>query len=397
MKQPLLYLCHRIPYPPNKGDKIRSFNQLAYLSEHYDVYLGCFIDDPADVPYTKNLSPYVKGMLVLPLNKKTATLRSLTAIGTGKPMSLPYFYDLRMQSWVDNTVAKFQIQKALVFCSSMAQYLESPLYKDVHRVIDFVDLDSDKWRQYAEKKNYPMRWVYNREYKTLLAYEGATAQRYDASVFISPYEIKLFNELTEQQHSNKVKAIGNGVDLEFFAPLANNTDIETHEPTLVFTGAMDYWANVDAVRWFVKHVWPLITKQVRNPRFLIVGANPVDKVKELAAFKGIEVTGKVQDIRKYIQSGWVSIAPMRIARGIQNKVLEAMAMELPVVATTQAMEGLADTQGCNLIVTDNAQIFADAVVAYLHHRTRAPENRAWVEHHYLWQEQLSGLHQLLEQ
>lgn len=398
MKQPLLYLCHRIPYPPNKGDKIRSFNQLAYLSKRYDVYLGCFVDEAQDMGYTKDLSRYVKGMLVLPLDKKKATLRSLTAIGTGTPMTLPYFRDLRMQTWVDNTVAKFNIKQALVFCSSMAQYLESPLYEGVNRVVDFVDLDSDKWRQYAKKKPFPMSWVYKREFKTLLRYESQTADRYCSSVFISPFEISLFNELRGKKQDHKVHAVGNGVDLEFFDPKATHFDpsLRSKHPTIVFTGAMDYWANVDAIRWFVKHVWPIITRQIRNVRLMIVGANPVDKIIELGAFPGIEVTGKVDDIRQYIQAGWVSVAPMRIARGIQNKVLEAMALEVPVVATPQAMEGLVDTAGCSVIVTSNAQTYADAVVAYLQQRTTAPENRHWVEQHYRWEEQLDKLHQLLE-
>ena len=348
--------------------------------------------------YTKDLARYVKGMLVLPLIKKKATLKSVTALGTGAPLSLPYFHDLRMQQWVDNTVAKFQLKRALVFCSTMAQYLESPLYEDITRVVDFVDLDSDKWRQYAAKKGFPMRWVYNREFKTLLRYEKETIERYSASVFISPFEISLFHELSGSQPNGKVHTVGNGVDLEYFDPQVTNFDPNQGDdrPTLVFTGAMDYWANVDAVRWFVKHVWPLVTRQVRNPRFMIVGSNPTDKVKELGAFNGIEVTGKVDDIRQFVQAGWVSVAPMRIARGIQNKVLEAMALEVPVVATPQAMEGLVDSQGCDLTVTDHAQTFADAVVAYLQQRTTAPQNRQWVEQHYRWEEQLVKLRHLLE-
>ncbi|WP_158100612.1 TIGR03087 family PEP-CTERM/XrtA system glycosyltransferase [Neiella marina] len=396
MKQPLLYLCHRIPYPPNKGDKIRSFNQLAYLSQHFDVYLGCFVDDPSDMGYTKELSKYVKGMYVLPLNKRHATFRGVLRMGRRRPITLPYYFDPKMAQWVNNTIAKFAIRNVLVYCSSMAQYVDSPQYQRLNRVIDFVDLDSDKWRQYAKKQNFPMSWVYNREFRTLLAYEQQLTEHFDASVFISSNEIELFCKLSSISSHSRIHAVSNGVDLEFFDPKAvtDSTD-QQHTPTVVFTGAMDYWANIDAVRWFVKHVWPYVTKQVKNARLMIVGSNPSDKIIELGAFPNIEVTGKVDDIRSYIRAGWVSVAPMRIARGVQNKVLEAMAMEIPVVATSLAMEGLAKTNGCNVAIEDNEQHFANAVVAGLKKRQIATENRQWVVKNYRWEEQLQHLKTLL--
>ncbi|MCM2681473.1 TIGR03087 family PEP-CTERM/XrtA system glycosyltransferase [Echinimonas agarilytica] len=398
MKQPLLYLCHRIPYPPNKGDKIRSFNQLVYLAKHYEIYLGCFVDDPSDMAYMRELSQYVQGMNVLPLSKRQATFRGLTSFFTGDPITLPYYFDQRMSLWVSNTLANFQIKNILVFSSSMAQYVDSPQYDMLHRVVDFVDLDSDKWRQYADNKVFPMRQVYQREYRKLLKYEQDTSANFDASVFISSLEVDLFNELSGAHSNAKVHAVGNGVDLAFFDPKVTNFDpsLRSGHPTIVFTGAMDYWANVDAVRWFVKHVWPLITKRVRNPRLMIVGGNPTDKVKELEAFDGVEVTGRVKDIRQYIQAGWVSVAPMRIARGVQNKVLEAMAMEVPVVASSLAMEGLEQPTGCDVAVADEPQEFADAVVERLQQRTTSAKNRKWVEEHYQWNAQLALLHDLLE-
>ncbi|MBD1390533.1 TIGR03087 family PEP-CTERM/XrtA system glycosyltransferase [Neiella sp. HB171785] len=397
MKQPLLYLCHRIPYPPNKGDKIRSFNQLAYLSKEFDVYLGCFVDEPSDMAYTKKLSQYVKGMYVLPLNKRHATFRGVLKMGRKQPITLPYYFDPKMAQWVNNTIANFAIRDVLVYCSSMAQYVDSPQYQKLNRVIDFVDLDSDKWRQYSKNKNFPMSWVYNREFRTLLAYEQQLTEQFDASVFISSNEVELFCELSGISSHSRVHAISNGVDLDYFDP-AKVAPMSSSEntPTVVFTGAMDYWANVDAVRWFVKHVWPYVTKQVKQAKLLIVGSNPSDKIRELDAFANIEVTGRVDDIRSYIQTGWVSIAPMRIARGIQNKVLEAMAMEVPVVATSLAMEGLTTTQGCNLTIEDNEQLFANAVVARLKQRKTAPENRQWVIKNYRWEEQLHHLKDLLK-
>ncbi|MBW8191642.1 TIGR03087 family PEP-CTERM/XrtA system glycosyltransferase [Neiella marina] len=397
MKQPLLYLCHRIPFPPNKGDKIRSFNQLAYLSKKFDVYLGCFVDEPSDMAYTKELSQYVKGMYVQPLNKRHATFRGVMKMGRSNPITLPYYFDPKMAQWVNNTIANFSIRNILVYCSSMAQYVDSPQYQKLNRVVDFVDLDSDKWRQYAKSQTFPKSWVYNREFRTLLAYEQKLTEQFNASVFISSNEVDLFCQLSNISSHSRIHAVSNGVDLAFFDPqLVSSSSRTNTAPTVVFTGAMDYWANIDAVRWFVKHVWPYVTKQIKDARLLVVGSNPSDKIRELDAFPNIEVTGKVDDIRSYIQSGWVSIAPMRIARGVQNKVLEAMAMEIPVVATSLAMEGLVTTTGCNVAIEDNEESFANAVVEQLGQRTNAPENRDWIVRHYRWEEQLNVLYRLLE-
>jgi len=206
-------------------------------------------------------------------------------------------------------------------------------------VIDFVDVDSEKWREYSERRFWPMSWLYRREANELLSYDRNVASGFDASVFVSASEAKLFKQLAPESEQH-VAHINNGVDYHYFDPAGIYSNPYKGGPVLAFTGAMDYWANVDAVSWFAQQVFPSIQKKIPNAQFYIVGSRPSDAVLKLANKTGIHVTGSVEDVRPYIAHADVIVAPMRIARGVQNKVLEAMAMQRPVVATGDAMEGI---------------------------------------------------------
>lgn len=365
--EPILFLCHRIPFPPNKGDKIRSFNILKYLSQKYEVHLGTFVDDPNDWQYEKELSTYCKSVQLLPLTKKRATLKGLTSFLTGKPITLPYYHNWEMSAWVKQIVdMNSNLEKAFIFSSAVAQYLEDPEYDHINKVIDFVDVDSDKWRQYADGKKGIMRWVYKREYKKLEAYEKKICQLFNASLFVSPQEAEHFKSLVDISLHNKVGYVLNGVDTQYFS--IDNKDIEPldiNKPSICFTGAMDYWANVDAVVWFKDEVWPVIKQQIPELEFYIVGGNPTEAVKNLANGKDIFVTGRVKDVIPYVNASFAAIAPMRIARGIQNKVLEAMALSKPIVMTPMAAEGInLPASQLELIQTEPKQFAAKIALLY---------------------------------
>ncbi|ALS97651.1 TIGR03087 family PEP-CTERM/XrtA system glycosyltransferase [Lacimicrobium alkaliphilum] len=386
-KEPLLFLCHRIPFPPNKGDKIRSFNILKQLAGQYDIYLAAFVDDDNDWQYERDLQPYCKEMSLLPLNPLWGKVRGLLGMLLGKPISLPYFFSSQLQQWVTAKIRSAGIKKAFVYSSAMAQYIEKATLDK--RVADFVDVDSDKWRQYAEKTANPlMKLVYRWEYRTLAAYEKKITAAFDAVTLVSEDEAGFFREQLTAELAAKVDAFPNGVDGEFFnpdtcgpRPIADNY--------LVFTGAMDYWANVDAVLWFVEHVWPVIHKQHPALKFAIVGGNPTDKVKALARRENILVTGRVEDIRPYIKHAQLAVAPLRIARGIQNKVLEAMAMQQAVVMTSMAAEGIRLPANQQTLVTDEADLFAASCLEMLSQPDKiaalGQENREWIARHYQWQ------------
>jgi len=391
-KPKLLYLCHRIPYPPNKGDKIRSFNILKALAEKFDVYLGCFVDDPFDHQYESRLSQWCVDYKCVAQNKTTSKFKGLTSFLTNKPITLPYYANAKLQHWVDDTIERHQIEQVFIFSSAMAQYVDGDQYKSLHRVIDFVDIDSDKWRQYAENKSGIMRFVYHREYKQLARFEQHYCEHFAASLFVSSDEAALFQRLMPSTLQQKIHPLLNGVDTDFFNP---NTTLQAAEillqaPYLVFTGAMDYWANVDAVVWFVQHVWPLLTAKQPKLQFYIVGGNPSAEVMALAS-KDIHITGRVHDVRPYIANAAAVVAPLRIARGIQNKVLEAMAMDKPIIATSMAIEGINAPSSPCLRIADTADDFA----AHCHDVMQATaldiDNRAWVLLHFTWQATLEPL------
>lgn len=390
-KEPLLFLCHRIPYPPNKGDKIRSFNILKKLREHYDIYLACFVDDPFDKQYVDTLKEFCVDVCALDQNKTLAKVKGLTSFLTGKPITLPYYASAQMSQWVTRTFLQQKIDKIFIYSSSMAQYCDAPEFSHAKKVIDFVDIDSDKWRQYAEKKSGLAKWVFNREYKKLATYERDIATKFDFSLFVSPDEADMFKSLQNDTLHNKIFGLLNGVDIEFFNPQAQTDPEDTPDnPYLVFTGAMDYWANVESVVWFAEKAWPKIIEKHPECQFYIVGGNPSHEVQQLAKLKGVYVTGRVHDIRPYILNANCVIAPMQIARGIQNKVLEAMALDKPIVCTSMAMEGINAAASEAIHITDDADEFAQACLSFLAKDVDS-KNREWVLANFTWQQTLMPL------
>ena len=394
--QDLLLLIHRIPYPPNKGDKIRSYNLLKHLARDYRVHLATFVDDAADWQYVPKVEALCASSHFAALNPMLARVRSLGALVKNRSLSLDYYQDADLQRWVDQTVAAHAIKRVLVFSSAMAQYADN--YPEARRVIDFCDVDSDKWRQYADKKSWPMSWLYRHEARQLLRYERQVASQYDASLFVSSPEADLFRQLAPESVA-RIGHFSNGVDTDYFSPEHDlASPYAPGERALVFTGAMDYWPNVDAVQWFCDAVFPLLLRQDPGLRFYIVGSRPAPQVQALAQTAGVTVTGTVPDVRPYIRHARVAVAPLRIARGIQNKVLEAMAMATPVVVSPQALEGIAAEPGRELLLAADAQGFAAAVAQLL---ARGDNDmglaaRARVEHHYSWPSNLACIGEKLE-
>jgi sugar transferase (PEP-CTERM/EpsH1 system associated) len=392
-KPALLMLVHRIPYPPNKGDKIRSFNLMKALSEHYDVHLGCFIDDPYDNQYRHKLRQWCKRVFCVEQRKGRAMLTGLSGFISGKAITLPYYYSSAMQNWVNREIAEHDIKQLLIYSSSMAQYVDKPAYQSLSRVIDFVDIDSDKWRQYASKSRGITRWFYQREARLLQQYEIQICQRFNSSLFVSEDEAHAFKALLPATDRNNVHSILNGVDTDYFSEQSELAAAEITLPQnyIVFTGAMDYWANVDAVCWFCQHVWPRLKQQHPALHFLIVGGKPSAEVQALGQQAGVIVTGRVHDVRVYIANARFAVAPMLIARGIQNKVLEAMAMNKTVVCSTMAMEGINAPVSADAVVADGTDGFSRACLAQLERNTQNGSNRRWILENFTWQQTLTRL------
>lgn len=359
----LLFLTHRLPYPPNKGDKIRSWHMLQYLSRHFRVHLGCFIDDEADWQYTRQVAALCASTRFVDLRPLAARWRAVRALLSRQAMSVQYYRDARLLEWVDSLLANGKVRHALAFSGPMAQYIDGSSARHLHRVIDFVDVDSDKWRQYGDSKPWPLSQLYRREGQRLLQYERHIAQQFSAASFVSEAEAALFR-LCAPMARRKTRHFNNGVDSAYFAPGARAADpYPAGAQVLVFTGAMDYWPNIDAVQWFVRHVWPALRRQFPQLLFYIVGSRPAPRVLALAKVAGVTVTGAVDDIRPYLAGAALAVAPLRIARGVQNKVLEAMSMGKIVLASPQALEGIAAQPGLELLLArDEAE--------FIHHAAR---------------------------
>ena len=396
--QELLYLVHRIPYPPNKGDKIRSYHLLKHLSQNYHIHLGTFIDDEKDWEYVEKVKEFCSETCFVKLDPMAARMRSLSGIFTNYPLTLPYYRDSSLQVWVNKLLKERLIKNILVFSSSMAQYVEKS--SSSHRVIDFVDVDSDKWKQYSKTKSWPLNWLYQRESKLLLDYERKIASTFDKTTFVSEAEANFFKQLAPEI-TEKVTYFNNGVDADYFAPQnIYPNPYPNNKKILIFTGAMDYWANINAVEWFAHNVFPIIRAQLPSVEFYIVGSRPSSRVIALSTSNGITVTGAVKDIRPYIAHASLVVIPLRIARGIQNKVLEAMSMEKTVIASPQAAEGICAINRQELFVENNEIDFANRVITQIEERpdaTMGHAARIRVLENYSWEKILDRVDSLLLQ
>lgn len=384
----LLFLAHRIPYPPNKGDKIRSYHVLRYLSRHCRVHLGCFIDDGADRQHIGKVEALCASTCFIERGPRAARLRSLSGLLTGEPLSLPYYRDARLRQWVARLLGRPAVRHALAFSGPMAQYLRAPAAGALRKVIDFVDLDSEKWAEYAASRPWPLSPLYRREARRLLDYERAVATEFDAATFVSQAEADLFGRRAPQARQ-RAGVFGNGVDAAYFSPRDSHANpYPGSGPVLVFTGAMDYWPNIEAVQWFARRVLPSLRMQFPALRFYIVGARPAAPVTALARLPGVCVTGAVPDTRPYLAHAALALAPLRIARGVQNKVLEAMAMQTPVLASPQALEGIGARPGHEvLLARDQAEFIwqaaqllggaADSAALGLAARARVLRDYSW--------------------
>lgn len=393
----LLFLAHRIPYPPNKGDKIRSWHFLRHLAQRHRVHLGCFIDDPADHEHEAALRAICGECCFVDLNSRRNRLLSARGLLTGAPLTLPYYASRRLGAWTRDIVERFRPARIFFFSSAMAQF-EPPTPYAVRRVIDFVDVDSQKWTEYADKQRWPLSWIYAREGRTLLRFERETARRMEASLFVSAAETRLFATLAPESTA-KLHAVNNGVDTDYFSPERTYTNpFPSGQRPLVFTGAMDYWPNIDAVDFFAKEVLPAVRQSVADATFWIVGSNPARAVLDLASLPGVTVTGRVPDVRPYLAHAAAVVAPLRIARGIQNKVLEAMAMAKTVVATPQAAEGIEGVPGRDYLVGAAPAELSALIKQAL--RANSPnlgtQARSYVLATYHWQKSLYKLDVILD-
>lgn len=394
----LLYLVHRLPFPPNKGDKISSNNMLNYFSGRWRVHLGTFIDDPEDWQYADIVREKCEDSCIVDLPRRKRVTGGLYGLMTGQALSLSYYGNATLQDWVRTSIERECPDAVLVFSGVMGRFVKGLLPASVPVVFDAEDVDSEKWRSYAQAKSWPLSWLYRREADKLLAYERAMAASTHVSIFVSAEEAALFKQLAPES-AHKTHYRTQGVDSAYFDPaLSFANPYEPGQKVLVFTGAMDYWPNVEAVKWFCDHVLKAVHD--RDPSFLfcIVGMKPTEEVKQLGNRQGVRVTGGVPDVRPYLQHALAACLPLQLARGIQNKALEAMSMTLPVLATQDALLGIVDYPCVLSIVADDADAMIGATLQILAQpRQFNTAGRDCVLQHYNWDANLRRMENFLVQ
>lgn len=339
-KPDLLFLCQRIPYPPNKGDKITTFNILSRLSQVANIHLGCFYDDPNDGQFVQHLDEWCVDSRIELLDSRFAKLRALPNLAFRGSLSEKYFFSRTLNDWISQKLNNRTIERVFVYSSAMMQYIPEGRFSLAQSVCHFADMDSDKWSQYASKVTWPKSWVYKREGNTLLAFERKHASKFGSIGFVAERESELFGQLIPEM-SGRSRIYCNGIDPVFFNHLADyETPFENFTKNIVFTGAMDYFPNEEAVIWFATKVFPRLSAPDENIRFYIVGSNPSSAVKRLQEIPNVIVTGRVPDVRPFVALADLSVAPMLTARGIQNKVIESLALGTEVLATPLTIDGL---------------------------------------------------------
>jgi sugar transferase (PEP-CTERM/EpsH1 system associated) len=390
----ILYLAHRIPYPPDKGEKIRCFHQLQFLSARHSIDLFCFADSAKEAEGARALRAFCRRVHVETLLPRTGYLRLVRRLFSGLPASVAYYDSPSMHEAVREAVRTNNYDLIFVYCSSMAQFV--PLSAQVPKAIDFVDADSAKWTQYSQYSAFPLSWLYAREGAALARYEKQTAEVMDLSIVTTPQEAVDLGG----GGCSSVEVVANGVS----APPALHsqnvpTEIRQLQPYVLFVGTMNYRPNADAVSYFAKEIFPLLRQSHPRLQFLIVGRNPTKKVQKLAQLPGVVVTGGVSDVHGYLSGAAVAVAPFRIAQGVQNKVLEALVAGVPVVLTGRPARAFDSPVADLLSVADTPAAFAIAVRAALENpelRRRSLEAAPDLQRLLSWQRSLSRFEELVE-
>lgn len=382
----IFYVCQRVPFPPNRGDKIKTYNEIIHLAKTHDVHVFCLADGPEDLANVAGIRPSVSSITAVAVTKMRSRLRAAGALILNRPLTVAAFDEPRLHAAIKAKYAGLNPDLIIVYSGNVAQYAAH--FSHTARIMEFSDLDSLKWQQYALRAKPPMSLIYWTEQSRLLAYERTIAKTFSHSLVCTEIEKQDFERLIP---GSPVTTVGNGVDLAYF-----RTQGRQKEPqSIVFTGVMDYLPNVDAVEWFATEILPIVREHAPEARFTICGSRPSPRVMQLTSLPGVVVTGYVPDTRPFLDVAEVFVAPLRIARGIQNKLLEALAMGLPSVASSTTCRATVIPQGEGLLAEDNPRAFASTVVRLLrdddYRAEMAKRARASAEKYYTWQAQMDLL------
>lgn len=386
----IFFICRRVPFPPDRGDKIATFNQIRHLSARHEVHVFCLGDGSRDLANIAGLRDCATSVTAAPVNGLKIKMRALIALLRGRPLSVAALSESKLHAAMRRKFDELRPDLIIVYSSNMAQFAEPFSY--VPRIMQFGDLDSSKWRLYAQRSRKPLRWIYEIEQRRLLNHERHIAESFSHALVHTEIERREFERLIP---GIPVSVVGNGVDLDYFHPAG-----EAKQPaSMVFTGVMDYRPNIDAVVWFCDQILPVIQAKIPEAHLTICGNRPALAVRRLAKLTGVTITGWVTDTRPYLDRAEVFVAPLRIARGIQNKLLEALATGLPCVASIAAWRGTGISDGEGIVAADDPRQFAELVIRLLRDGEWRAElsrrARAVAEANYRWEAQLRRLDRVI--
>lgn len=394
----LLLLAPALPYPPDRGERLRWYHMLRFLGRRYRVHLGCFADPRRQRAHIDRVRALCYETCFVEPPAPAVRLRCLRALVRGDASSLAAGRNATLASWTARLVQRLPVSGVLACSVRMAQYL-APLH-GITRVIDFVDVGSERRRHAAAGLRWPAAALLARDAAHLLEHERAMATSAAHLLFASDAHALLFGELAPES-AHKAIALGNGVDADYFSPhILHRNPFGADQRVLVLTGAMDDAANAAAAQWFARQVFTQLRTADPALGLYLVGARPGPRVRALAGIAGVTVTGTVPDVRPYLAHAALALAPLQVAHGLQNKVLEAMAMERLVLASPQALAGIDAAPGVELLVADGAAQFASQVRAALagpeHGARMARAARARVVRDYGWAQRLAPLAALFD-
>ncbi len=387
----ILYISQRLPYPPNRGDRIPTFNHIKYLSQRHKVFAAALYQDREDEKHIAKLSDWATAVVAEYQPRRMSMRGALRALSRGLPISPGYFFNRKLGSRIQALIADGKIEAVVVFSSSMAQYVEGNA--NLVRIMNFCDVDSQKWSDLAARARGFKAWIFRREARLLLELERKIAASFTASCVVTENEAAIFRRFIP---GAEPVVVANGVDSGFFGATVRKPVAQE----LAFVGVMDYEPNVEAVVFFAREVWPNLRALFPAARFNIVGARPSREVQNLAAVPGITVTGFVEDVRSYLATAALIVIPLAVARGIQNKILEAMAAGVPVLTAPAAAAGFSPEARARLFTAAReAEPFLEAIRLLLSDadalRLRGESAQAFVREHFSWESKTKVLENLI--
>ena len=385
----VLYLTHRVPFPPDKGDRIRTYHLLRQLAARGRVWLGCLADEPVPPATLTALGGLCERVAAVPVRGRW--VKAVWSFAAGASLSEGLFASRELTRVIRAWAAEGAFDAVVASSSALVPYLRDPALAAIPAVVDLIDVDSQKWLDFAAATRPPKRWLYRLEAARVRKAEKAVADRARAASVVSRAEADVYDSFT---HAGAATVATNGVDLEYFASGPQEISPRTDE-AVVFVGALDYLPNEDAAVWFARAVWPAIRAQFPAAEFRIVGRNPTPAVRALATIPGVNVVGPVPDVRPFVASAAVVVAPLRLARGVQNKVLEALSMAKAVVAAPPALAALGAEPGVHLLEASTPAEWVAAVCGLLADPPRRQQlgaaGRQYVEQHHHWERCLQPL------